>query len=229
MTLVNLNGETSGSNPFETGSGQSAASEIKHVHHHHFVTPGGELLESHPFEWHRGPTQVGANQGSQTLPHRGSKKHRDRTRLSADDSDVIIRRHGVNGVKIQINNSVNANANANLNSTNNSNGIVEKEVQTSLEFQYPSDNSTNNKVNNNNNNNSGSSVTSSSKRKYTLEELEVEGFEPSTSGESQKDPSEILEDIEADEVDLNSLIEGDVDDLDEDDLSTPLGRTIITV
>jgi hypothetical protein len=61
-----------------------------------------------------------------------------------------------------------------------------------------------------------------SKRKYTLEELEVEGFEPSTSeSERQSNIPEEFDDIEDDdedvEVDLNSLIEGGVDD-DDDNL-----------
>jgi hypothetical protein len=57
-----------------------------------------------------------------------------------------------------------------------------------------------------------------SKRKYTLEELEVEGFEPSTSeSEHQSNIQEEFEeeDEEDDEVDLSSLIEGGVDDDDE--------------
>ena len=62
-----------------------------------------------------------------------------------------------------------------------------------------------------------------SKRKYTLEELEVEGFEPSTSeSERQSNIPEEFDDLEDDdedvEVDLNSLIEGGVDD-DDDNLA----------
>lgn len=59
--------------------------------------------------------------------------------------------------------------------------------------------------------------TSDAKRKYTLEELEVEGFEPSsTSSESEADNQGKAKMIsEEDDFDLNSLIEGAVDD-DED-------------
>ena len=58
------------------------------------------------------------------------------------------------------------------------------------------------------------------KRKYTLEELEVEGFEPSTS-ESERHSNiqeELDDDVspDEDEVDLSSLIEGGVDDDDVD-------------
>ena len=48
------------------------------------------------------------------------------------------------------------------------------------------------------------------KRKYTLEELEIEGFAESTSSSKQNS------DFEEEEVDLNSLIEGDVDEIDEE-------------
>ena len=65
-------------------------------------------------------------------------------------------------------------------------------------------------------------LNSKPKRKYTLEELEVEGFESTTSSTSKNSEFE-EEDLEGDleeeeeeiEVDLNSLIEGDVDEIDE--------------
>ena len=62
---------------------------------------------------------------------------------------------------------------------------------------------------------------SKTKRKYTLEELEVEGFEPSTSESERQSniPEEFDDDVDDDvddddEVDLSSLIEGGVDDDD---------------
>ena len=152
VTLVSLNGENKNGKP---------SSEIKHVHHHHFVQ-----------DW----DQIG---GSQTLPNRkGSKKIAPVKPLSADDSQVVIKKQGLNGVKIQLN----------LNEQ-------EKQVQTSLDFDHDDhlkNDSADNKV---------------AKRKYTLEELEVEGFE-STSSSKNSDFEE--------EVDLNSLIEGDVDEIDEE-------------
>ena len=62
------------------------------------------------------------------------------------------------------------------------------------------------------------------KRKYTLEELEVEGIATPTE-ESLSDASgtKSSEFEEEEEVDLNSLIEGDVDE-DDDDMPTPLGK-----
>ena len=125
VTLVSLNGTDL----------DLKKEEIKHVHHHHFVQG-----------WDSNPGT------SQTLPNR-KKKAANLKPLSADDT--VIKKQGVNGVKIQLN-------------------LNEQEEQ--------------------------------KRRKYTLEELEVEGF--STSSSKNSDFEE--------EVDLNSLIEGDVDEIDEE-------------
>ena len=146
VTLVSLNGDS---------MNNQKDSEIKHVHHHHFVPPFLDPLSGQS----SGSTTTS---GSQTLPRKGSKKISMKP-SSSDDSEVVIKKQGVNGVKIQLN----------LN----------------LEAEELSE-----------------------KRKYTLEELEVEGFSSSSGKNSDYD----------EEVDLNSLIEGDVDEIDED--SHTLGK-----
>lgn len=130
------------------------SAEIKHVHHHHFVQ-----------DWDL--------RQCSTLPRKGSKKEVFLKPLAADDSEVVIKKQGLNGVKIRLN--------LNTNGDHLTSPTVQK-----------------------------------AKRKYTLEELEVEGFE--TSEESSAKNSEFEEE---DEVDLNSLIEGDVDD------DAPLGEILI--
>ena len=120
--------------------------------------------------------------GSQTLPNRKGNKKVAVKPQSADDSEVVIKKQGLNGVKIQLN-------------------LNEQEQEQSLEYDYEVDQLK--KI-------SDSKV---QKRKYTLEELEVEGFE-STSSSKNSDFEE--------EVDLNSLIEGDVDEIDEE-----IGKQII--
>merc|ERR1712029_270178 len=86
VTLVSLNGELD-----EQGKPNS---EIKHVHHHHFVQ-----------DWDGNGMHPG---GTQTLPNRksGNKKSLQASLKpsSADDSSVaIIKKQGLNGVKIQLN------------------------------------------------------------------------------------------------------------------------------
>ena len=151
MTLVSLNGDSM--------NGQKDQSEVKHVHHHHFVPPftDGQSIN-----------------GSQTLPRKGSKKISLKP-SAADDSEVVIKKQGLNGVKIQLN-------------LNNLEEIESDEVP--------------------------ELSTSTEKRKYTLEELEVEGFSSASNSGKNSDYDE--------EVDLNSLIEGDVDEIDED--SQTLGK-----
>ena len=149
MTLVSLNGDS---------SMNSKDSEVKHVHHHHFVNP---LLD-------------GINE-SQTLPRKGSKKISLKP-SAADDSEVVIKKQGLNGVKIQLN-------------LNQLDQQASSDLETSPSEVQP-------------------------KRKYTLEELEVEGFSSSSGKNSDYD----------EEVDLNSLIEGDVDEIDED--SQTLGKLV---
>ena len=142
VTLVSLNGD----------SMNQKDSEIKHVHHHHFVPP---FLDS--------SSGIQGSTGSQTLPRKGSKKISLKPSAS-DDSEVVIKKQGVNGVKIQLN----------LNQLENEDELSEK-------------------------------------RRLTLEELEVEGFSTSSKNSDFDE-----------EVDLNSLIEGDVDEIDED--SQTLGK-----
>ena len=161
MTLVSLNGDSM--------NGQKDQSEVKHVHHHHFVPPftDGQSIN-----------------GSQTLPRKGSKKISLKP-SAADDSEVVIKKQGLNGVKIQL----------------NLNHLEEIESDEVPELS-----------------------TSTEKRKYTLEELEVEGIATPTE-ESLSDASgtKSSEFEEEEEVDLNSLIEGDVDE-DDDEMPTPLGK-----
>ncbi len=173
MTLVSLNGDL---------DNNKGPSEIKHVHHHHFVPAWAQ--DQHPG-------------GSQTLPNRKGSKKVALKPASADDSDVVIKKAGLNGVKIQLN----------LNEQEN-----EKQVQTSLDFDY-SDFAVEAEIEKPAIN---PAVVQSEKRKYTLEELEVEGFSGVESTSSSKN-SEFEEDLEEEEeVDLNSLIEGDVDEIDEE-------------
>lgn len=127
--------------------------------------------------------------GSQTLPNRKGNKRVNLKPLSVDDSEVVIKKQGLNGVKIQLSN------------------LNEKEIQTSLDFNY--DDLTNVVKN------SEEEISEKDKRKYTLEELEVEGFSSASSCSKASEFEEVLED-EEEEVDLNSLIEGDVDEIDEE-------------
>ena len=105
---------------------------------------------------------------------------------SADDSSVaIIKKQGLNGVKIQLN--LNEQVAERLNDVyevDHPELVLSKQLEDQRE-----------KV---------------EKRKYTLEELEVEGFAESTSSSKNSDFEE------EEEVDLNSLIEGDVDEIDEE-------------
>ena len=119
-------------------------------------------------------TKDGIN-GSQTLPRKGSKKISLKP-SAADDSEVVIKKQGLNGVKIQLN-------------LNQLDQQASSDLETSPSEVQP-------------------------KRKYTLEELEVEGFSSSSGKNSDYD----------EEVDLNSLIEGDVDEIDED--SQTLGKLV---
>ena len=119
---------------------------------------------------------------------------------SADDSSVaIIKKQGLNGVKIQLN--LNEQVLAEESETELSNheeDFVEPPVCPEEELvcgQKLVKNASSEKV---------------EKRKYTLEELEVEGFAESTSSSAKNS------DFEEEEVDLNSLIEGDVDEIDEE-------------
>ena len=124
---------------------------------------------------------------------------------SADDSSVaIIKKQGLNGVKIQLN--LNEQVLAEESETELSNHeedfveppCPEEELVCGQKLVK----------------NASEKV---EKRKYTLEELEVEGFAESTSSSAKNS------DFEEEEVDLNSLIEGDVDEIDEDLLVA--GRT----
>ena len=120
---------------------------------------------------------------------------------SADDSSVaIIKKQGLNGVKIQLN--LNEQVLAEESETELSNhgeeDFVEPPVCPEEDLvcgQKLVKNASSEKV---------------EKRKYTLEELEVEGFAESTSSSAKNS------DFEEEEVDLNSLIEGDVDEIDEE-------------
>ena len=123
---------------------------------------------------------------------------------SADDSSVaIIKKQGLNGVKIQLN--LNEQVLAEESETELSNheeDFVEPPVCPEEELvcgQKLVKNASSEKV---------------EKRKYTLEELEVEGFSSASNSGKNSDYDE--------EVDLNSLIEGDVDEIDED--SQTLGK-----
>ena len=117
---------------------------------------------------------------------------------SADDSSVaIIKKQGLNGVKIQLN--LNEQVLAEESETELSNHeedfveppCPEEELVCGQKLVK----------------NASEKV---EKRKYTLEELEVEGFAESTSSSAKNS------DFEEEEVDLNSLIEGDVDEIDEE-------------
>ena len=171
VTLVSLNGDSNNSN---------SESEVKHVHHHHFVQ--GNQTWDYP----------GSYQGlSHTLPRKGSKKVEVKP-TAHDDSDVVIKKQGLNGVKIRLNlNQLEHEKDPTTSSTHS--------PESSLDFHY------NNK-----------------KRKYTLEELEIEGFATPTEESNSSGKTSDFEE----EVDLNSLIEGDVDE-DDDDMPTPLGKTIL--
>ena len=165
----------------------TSESEVKHVHHHHFVQDPGL-------------GQVGSIGFSQTLPRKGSKKVEIKP-SAHDDSDVVIKKQGLNGVKIRLN------LNQIVDHNNPDLTIEEDSIQSpesSLDFTLTNQNK---------------------KRKYTLEELEIEGFatptEESNSSKSESNHSEFEE--EEEEVDLNSLIEGDVDEED-DEMPTPLGK-----
>merc|ERR1712113_76478 len=104
VTLVSLNGDPhSGSN-----SNSTSESEIKHVHHHHFVQgwdqPPGVGIGG-PVQHQAGLVQQQQqhHQGmSQTLPRKGSKKVEVKP-SAHDDSDVVIKKQGLNGVKIRLN------------------------------------------------------------------------------------------------------------------------------
>ena len=156
VTLVSLNGDSM--------NGEKDQSEVKHVHHHHFVPPFSDGQSVN---------------GSQTLPRKGSKKISLKP-SAADDSEVVIKKQGLNGVKIQL----------------NLNQLEETESDEVLDLSTTS------------------SAQVEQKRKYTLEELEVEGFSSASNSGKNSDYDE--------EVDLNSLIEGDVDEIDED--SQTLGK-----
>ena len=106
---------------------------------------------------------------------------------SVDDSSVgaVIKKQGLNGVKIQLN--LNEQVAERLNDVyevDHPELVLSKHLEDQRE-----------KV---------------EKRKYTLEELEVEGFTESNSSSKNSDFEE------EEEVDLNSLIEGDVDEIDEE-------------
>ena len=116
---------------------------------------------------------------------------------SADDS-AIIKKQGLNGVKIQLN--LNEQVLAEESETELSNHEEEDFVEPpcpeeELDCGQKLVKNASEKV---------------EKRKYTLEELEVEGFAESTSSSAKNS------DFEEEEVDLNSLIEGDVDEIDEE-------------
>lgn len=106
---------------------------------------------------------------------------------------------------------------------------IEQECQTSIDFRYSEyDTLASNGVSSNPLTSSArvscpskviastSSKNKKGRRKYTLEELEVEGFEPSSCSESEK--LHISDaDLDEDDIDLSSLIEGAVDDDDEEE------------
>merc|ERR1712223_1649956 len=86
VTLVSLNGD------LDQENSAGKPNEIKHVHHHHFVQ-----------DWDGNGIHPG---GSQTLPNRKSGKNKPLALkpAAADDSSVaIIKKQGLNGVKIQLN------------------------------------------------------------------------------------------------------------------------------
>ena len=113
---------------------------------------------------------------------------------AADDSSVaIIKKQGLNSVKIQLNLNEQVHQNSDL---NDSDDFIEQPLVLSQKLEKQRE-----KV---------------EKRKYTLEELEIEGFAESTSSSKQNS------DFEEEEVDLNSLIEGDVDEIDEE-----LGKNLV--
>ena len=176
VTLVSLNGDSNNSN---------SESEVKHVHHHHFVQGNNQQTWDYPGSAYQGL--------SHTLPRKGSKKVEVKP-TAHDDSDVVIKKQGLNGVKIRLNlNQIeHEKAATSISSSTQS-------PESSLDFHY------NNK-----------------KRKYTLEELEIEGFATPTEESNSSGKTSDFEE----EVDLNSLIEGDVDE-DDDDMPTPLGKTIL--
>ena len=229
VTLVSLNGDPhSGSN-----SNSTSESEIKHVHHHHFVQGW-----DHPAGGIGGPVQHQAglvqqqqhHQGmSQTLPRKGSKKVEVKP-SAHDDSDVVIKKQGLNGVKIRLNlnqieqQSIHSHpqsysgsvGDSNSSSSNTSkDGDIDLNSPPVTHLDEVSDHYYLNSERGGNQN---------KKRKYTLEELEVEGIATPTE-ESLSDASgtKSSEFEEEEEVDLNSLIEGDVDE-DDDDMPTPLGK-----
>lgn len=131
--------------------------------------------------------------GSQTLPNRKGNKRVNLKPLSVDDSEVVIKKQGLNGVKIQLSN------------------LNEKEIQTSLDFNYDQH------EHDLKNNSATAENSDKDKRKYGLEELEVEGFSSASSCSKHSEFDQVLEDEDdEEEVDLNSLIEGDVDEIDEE-------------
>ena len=226
VTLVSLNGDPhSGSN-----SNSTSESEIKHVHHHHFVQGWDHPSGGGPVQPQAGLVQQQHHQGmSQTLPRKGSKKVEVKP-SAHDDSDVVIKKQGLNGVKIRLNlnqieqQSIHSHpqsysgsvGDSNSSSSNTSkDGDIDLNSPPVTHLDEVSDHYYLNSDRGGNQN---------KKRKYTLEELEVEGIATPTE-ESLSDASgtKSSEFEEEEEVDLNSLIEGDVDE-DDDDMPTPLGK-----
>ena len=241
VTLVSLNGDPnhSGSN-----SNSTSESEIKHVHHHHFVqgwdqNPGGLPVQVHQAGVGQvQQQQIQHHQGmSQTLPRKGSKKV-DVKPSAHDDSDVVIKKQGLNGVKIRLNLNQIESQQSDLNSPpqsysdrsgsgdSNSSKDIDIDLDHNLDHSPPPPvtlDLVDSEVSDHYYLNSGGGNNQNKKRKYTLEELEVEGIATPTE-ESLSDASGTKSsEFEEEEVDLNSLIEGDVDE-DDDDMPTPLGK-----
>ena len=115
-----------------------------------------------------------------------------------DDSEVVITNDsGDAGVRIQIH--------GNNKQRGHGDVVLDQECQTSLAFRGSDYEDVLSKA--------ATPVDSGAKRKYTLEELEVEGFAPSSDGST-------LAEEEESNFDLNSLIEGAVDE-DEDEMEQP--------
>ena len=170
---------------FRSKSTHQRVTNIQHGGPITFVSVNNANLSSS-----RSPEDSGSKseifQGSHTLPRSGAAKSKkaQTKQKTVDDSEVIItRRLSSGGNSVRI--QIGAGHPGRLDSSK-----LEQQDKIAAQKGNPK----------------------KPKRKYTLEELEVEGFEPSTSESEGKRSASMSED---ELFDLNSLIEGAVDD-DED-------------
>lgn len=143
-------------------------------------------------EWHQQQTQTDLSssfQGSHTLPRAGRKRDKRSPQSQTSNDDSDV------VITRRMSSEGNSSVRIQIGTVASSGGTSTNTTSSSKKKSF------------------------ASRRKYTLEELEVEGFEPSSNTDSE--PEKAFTDGDEDEddlVDLNSLIEGAVDD--EDDQST---------